>query len=71
MIIPKLISGTNLCELAPWSLDCMSPEDVIVTETSTVRATYDNEKPYEMTTVSQDHLKINQGTLHTLRATFN
>ena len=70
-IIPKLISGTNLCELAPWSLDCMSPEDVIVTETSTVRATYDNEKPYEMTTVSQDHLKINQGTLHTLRATFN
>ena len=64
-IFPKLISGTNLCELAPWTSDCMSPEE------STVRATYDNDKPYEMTTVSQDHLQLNQGTLHILRVTFN
>ena len=50
----------------------MSPEDVIVTEIPTVRATSDNDVPYnEMTTISQAHLKINQGTLHTLRAIFN
>ena len=42
----------------------MSPEDVTedVTETPAVRATADNDVPYnEMTTISQAHLKINQG----------
>ena len=66
LTISKLILGTNLCDLAPWNLDCMNPNDVIFIETSTVRATDVNDKPYEMTTFSQYH-NINQGTLHILQ----
>ena len=60
-IFPYCFLGTKLCDLAPWNAECLNPNDVISSETSTVRTANANDKPaYELTTMSQFH-NINQG----------